>query len=275
MPRGKKYANSAEAQEARDRAIARWREQSDGHGQNYEPWLTVPRTPSRGRAHRILGRASEREHHLLSDIEANCLYLLDAFDDVVDIREQYPLLPLERTIGIAEENGLKHSSHPHWKFPVVMTTDFLVTRRGEFETYLEAYAAKPSTELSHERTLEKLEIEKKLWERQSVPWYLITERELPKGLLHNLKWFAPARDLYDYHVSGDRLTLVLDELYLAITTVDKPLSTLCSLMDGRLGLRAGTSLMAVRHAFAMKQWQVDITVAIDPDQPLKGLLRVN
>ncbi|MGP7816533.1 TnsA endonuclease N-terminal domain-containing protein [Niallia sp. 01092] len=46
---------------------------------------------------------------------------------IVDIREQFPLLPIEETIIIAEELGIKHPTDPNTGEPVVMTTDFLVT----------------------------------------------------------------------------------------------------------------------------------------------------
>ncbi len=45
----------------------------------------------------------------------------------MDIREQFPLLPIEETIIIAEELGIKHPTDPNTGEPVVMTTDFLVT----------------------------------------------------------------------------------------------------------------------------------------------------
>ncbi len=275
MPQGKKRMDAAEAQAAQDKAIAKWRKTGDGHGQNYEPWLTVRRVPSHGRVSRVLGRVTGRVHHLMSDLETNTFYVLDASDNVLDIREQYPLLPLEETLEIAEANTLKHPKHPRWKGPIIMTTDFLVTRGGDLGDYQEAWSVKPSSVLSNKRALEKLEIERLFWQARSTPWYLITERELPKGLLHNLRWLAAARDLSDFHVPADRLEGVLDELYLTITVSDEPLASLCSQMDGRLGLRAGTSLTAVRHALATKRWHVDLTKAIDPDRPSLGLTRID
>lgn len=46
---------------------------------------------------------------------------------MVDIREQFPLLPLRRTEEIAKQLGIKHAHLDG--VPVVMTTDFLITLR--------------------------------------------------------------------------------------------------------------------------------------------------
>lgn len=73
--------------------IARFRKEGRGQGQgaDYKPWLTVRDVPSRGRSHRSLGMTTGRAHHFLSDIELRSFLLFDWVQDVVDIREQFPL----------------------------------------------------------------------------------------------------------------------------------------------------------------------------------------
>ena len=53
-----------------------------------------------------------RQHEFLSDLERNYFYLTEFSDAVLDIREQFPLLPQEETIVIAEELGIKHPADP-------------------------------------------------------------------------------------------------------------------------------------------------------------------
>ena len=60
-------------------------------------------------------------------MERNYFYLTEYPDFVVDIREQFPLLPLEETIVIADELGIKHPTDSKTHEPIVMTTDFLLT----------------------------------------------------------------------------------------------------------------------------------------------------
>ncbi len=60
-------------------------------------------------------------------MERNYFYLTEFSDVILDIREQFPLLPQEETIVIAEELGIKHPADPKTGDPIVMTTDFLLT----------------------------------------------------------------------------------------------------------------------------------------------------
>lgn len=68
-----------------------------GHGSDYKPWINIQDVPSLGRVSRIKGIKTNRQHEFLSDLERNFFYLLEYSNNVVDIREQFPLLPLEET----------------------------------------------------------------------------------------------------------------------------------------------------------------------------------
>jgi hypothetical protein len=98
-----------------------------GAGHDYKPFIQAHdnKVASEGWKTRHLGWKTKRIHHTLSNHERNYLYYLEWLDEVVDIREQFPLLPRSRTEEIAEQLGIKH---PHLDdVPVVMTTDFVVT----------------------------------------------------------------------------------------------------------------------------------------------------
>ncbi|AQT84734.1 Transposon Tn7 transposition protein TnsA [Paenibacillus larvae subsp. larvae] len=78
-------------------------------------------------------------------------------EEVIDIREQFPLLPLEKTMFIAEKLGIRHPIDPKTKHPIVMTTDMLLTvRKGEDVSFI-AHSIKPVNKLN-KRILEKLQI---------------------------------------------------------------------------------------------------------------------
>lgn len=101
------------------------------------PWLRVQDVPSRGRSHKIPGVKVERLHHLLSDLERAYLLVCEFSEDVVDIREQYPLLPVESTQAIARAIGVRYPKYKATTLPLVMTTDFLLTVKqpsGDFKT---------------------------------------------------------------------------------------------------------------------------------------------
>lgn len=163
MTRGKPMSMSRKITEGR----------GQGYGSKYKPWLYVHEVPSKGQVSRIKGWKTERPHHLMSQLEKNYFYLLEWDDNVVDIREQYPLLPVRETMSIASQLGFKHPVK--LKTPFVMTTDFLVTYRAGIGNTLEAIAVKPSNQLDNRRTLQKLEIERQYWLKRNIPWKVVTE----------------------------------------------------------------------------------------------------
>ncbi|WP_243055068.1 TnsA endonuclease N-terminal domain-containing protein [Pseudomonas sp. BP01] len=161
-----------------------------GAGAGYMPWLRVQDVPSRGRSHKILGVKVERIHHLLSDLERAYLLVCEFSEDVVDIREQYPLLPVESTQAIARAIGVRYPKYTGTTLPLVMTTDFLLTVKqpnGDFKTV--ARTIKYQHDLKGKdavRTLEKLEVERRFWMSQGVDWSIVTEELFTPDLIKNL-----------------------------------------------------------------------------------------
>jgi hypothetical protein len=79
-----------------------------GYGDKYIPWIFTHEVPSNGRTHNILGWKHRRVYHLLSDGELWAFLRLQMQDNVFDIREQFPLLPLVKTLKIAEKFNIEH-----------------------------------------------------------------------------------------------------------------------------------------------------------------------
>lgn len=185
--RGRRFKTQAD--------IDRYIEQGygQGEGQNYKPWLRVQDVPSRGRSHKVAGSKVDRTHHLLSDVEFAYFLTLEFSERVIDIREQYPILPVEETQDIAASLGIKYPTYPGTKVPCVLTTDFLVTCLGGDDLpRLAARTAKteedllPSPEL--EWTLQKLEIERWYWMEKIGDWQLVTNGCVGPTISHNLQW---------------------------------------------------------------------------------------
>ena len=238
-----------------------------GAGAAYQPWLRIQDVPSQGLVHRIKGWKTGRVHHLLSKLELAYFLILEWSPQVVDIREQYPLLPLAETVTLAEQCGVRHPTDPRSKAPIVMTTDFLVILSGQRWPVEQARTVKPVTALANQRTREKLEIERRYWARRQVDWGIVTEREIPQVLANNLELLRSYRDL-----SG-RLTLAEAQLKAVevivaayIMNMDVPLREAAARCDQRLDLEAGTSLTVAYHLLATRQWQTDLNRPLDPAQ---------
>jgi hypothetical protein len=141
-------------------ACERWLKQGYGRGSNelYKPWINIRNFPSYGRSTAIRGLTVPRIHELFSDLEKMAFTLADFSQDVIDIREQFPLLPLNHIQALSTQVGItypKVSGHP-W----IMTTDLLLTLKGN--RYL-AIAVKPSTKLLIKSVRDKLELERLWW----------------------------------------------------------------------------------------------------------------
>jgi len=97
-----------------------------GSGKDYKPWLNIQDVSSLGRSSRLKGIKTGRQHEFLSDLERNYFHITEFSDYVIDIKEQFPLLPQEETLLIAEELGITHPKNPKTGEPIVITTDFLL-----------------------------------------------------------------------------------------------------------------------------------------------------
>ncbi|WP_234888182.1 TnsA endonuclease N-terminal domain-containing protein [Aeromonas caviae] len=135
-----------------------------GEGSSYKPWLRVQDVSSCGNSGKILGIKSGREHHTLSEHESCFFYLAEFCDSVIDIREQFPLIPIDLSIKVAKTLGVVHPTNPKSSHPNVLTTDFLLTRSDGMHTWYEAVCVKPASHLADKRTAEKLDLERVWWQ---------------------------------------------------------------------------------------------------------------
>jgi hypothetical protein len=112
---------------------------------------------------------------------------------VIDIREQYPLLPRGETISIARELGIDHPCYPDSDTPTVMTTDLVLTVLGvssrEILPLSLKYASEPTPDgdddEKYKRTIEKLR-SKTILVQACPRWLLCTEKLLPLNRVQNL-----------------------------------------------------------------------------------------
>lgn len=165
-----------------------------GYGSNYLPWLRVNDVSSHGKSTKVDGIKTERTHQLLSGIESDFLFIAEYNSRVVDIREQFPLFPLDLIVRVANEAGINYPIISESNDPCVLSTDFLLTLMdGDKISYL-AVAIKKSEELNDPKTIKRLEIERLWWAAIGSIWMLVTEKQVNKIIARNIAWFsAPLR----------------------------------------------------------------------------------
>ncbi|WP_345315387.1 TnsA endonuclease N-terminal domain-containing protein [Ferrimonas gelatinilytica] len=225
----------------------------------YMPWLRVQDVNSCGNSGKIEGLKFGRTHHTLSEHESCLFYIAEFSDSIIDIREQFPLLPLDLSVKIAQTLGVDHPVNPQspGKEINVMTTDFLLTRTDGTTTWYEAVSVKPEDKLKDQRTAEKLDIERTWWQLQGIPFHVFVMTEQNKIQSKNIQWFtAPLRhgasfpdDLMDHaRALTHHGTVLIEEV--------------CNTFVQEIGIEHDDALVLFKVLLATKQ------VVVNLDKPI-------
>jgi hypothetical protein len=254
--------------------IDKWIKEGRGSGQgsNYKPWLNIQDVSSLGRSTRLKGIKTGRQHEFLSDLERNYFYLTEYSDFVFDIREQFPLLPLEETIVIAEELGIKHPTDPKTNEPIVMTTDFLLTidkGQGVFEV---ARTIKMKDELLKERVLEKFEIEREYWQRRDIDWGIVTEEEISKTMARNISYVHDYYNARDYDVFREMSEQHIEDLSISLMqrllNKNSSFRAIVNEFDIDTHLPSGSGVTLFYHLLAQKIIRINMKETLNLEQPI-------
>lgn len=242
-----------------------------GHGPKYKPYIRVQEFGSRGLSLRVWGgHLTRRIHHYFSQLEYlwHCYFLSQKA--VVDIREQFALLPQQRTLALAETLGIRHPADPRSNHPVVMTTDIVVTfvRHGRLQH--EAFSVKPSKGLEDARTLDKLSLELRFWREHDIPFHLVSEKELPYDRARNFHMLH--HHMVDLHrrvsLSNDRIRDVAEAMTMQVQDTDQQLRHIATKCDTQFSLKPGNSLSIAFYLIATGFWDVDLGKRIRTWQPI-------
>ena len=173
--------------------VQRWIKDSLGQGEGvgYKPFMRVRDVPSHGLSSMVRSPVTGRTHHYLSKHEFAVHLLAEYAPRILDIREQYALLPWDETQSIAAQLGIKHPIIPGTQTPAVLTTDLLLSLKEPDGIRLVAVCVKLTNDLKP-RTLEKLLLERLYWNRRGIQWFLATEKNLPLVRAQNLAFFENA-----------------------------------------------------------------------------------
>lgn len=240
-----------------------------GSGGRYKPWLRVQDVPSHGTSAKIQGIKTGRVHHLLSEGESCCFFQAEFLERVVDIREQFPLLPLPLCMGIAELLGIHYPRIPSTSTPVVMTTDLLLTCQEGNKTWYEAISVKQEDSLHDKRVAEKLDIERIWWELMGVPFTVFVPSVISKIQSKNIEWAtSPLRQ--EIEIADSSLRMVLPHLSIGTTLV----SEICDHFSSILAVSPGDALQVFRCLIANKCIKVDLQNSI-PDSGIVTIFQVN
>lgn len=237
-----------------------------GQGFNYKPWLRIQDVKSKGTRSLIYGRKSQRDHHMMSSIESEHFYLAEFSNNVIDIREQFPLLPLNYTQKIARTLGVEHPKHPQSKEPIIMTTDQLLTIDSPQGATYHAISVKPEDESGDLRVLEKIDIERVCWELLGVKFSYFTGNELTRVQSSNLHWATSPFRENPKVFSSDQVDCALSVLAIGQHFIED----LCNQLISMNITSDYDALLLIRFLIADKFIDVDLSTNI----PESGLIDV-
>lgn len=236
--------------------------------EDYKPWITVQDFPSLGRISRIKGLKSKRQHEFLSTLEKKYFFLLDFSPKVENIREQYPLLPIEDTLLIAQELGIEHPTNPKTKELEALSTDFLITlidRNGE--TVEIARTLKYKKDLLEKRVLEKFEIERQYFKKLGIDWGIVTEEDINDSAAMFIEDLYDYQDLRNFESFKDIDNETIEDMKLFFINkcidYEGPLKNMCFYFDKTMDLSLGSGIVMFKHLLISKNISINILEETD------------
>lgn len=138
---------------------------------DYVPWHNVRDIPSRGTSGIPGGVRVDRPFHLLSEYEKIYFMLMERRPRTVDIREQFPILDIKRSLEFCASLGLTHKRKG--AYPEPFTIDFLITEQGSSGLHYRAASVKPQIDDLDEKAQLTLRLEMLWCAEKSIPWTLV------------------------------------------------------------------------------------------------------
>ncbi|BAU29725.1 TnsA endonuclease-like protein [Aneurinibacillus soli] len=241
-----------------------------GTGKDYVPWTKIHDFSSKGRATRIMGIKTGRIHHLHSDNQLRAFLTFEFNDNVIDIRESYPLLDVMEVIDHKENLRFDKFCDKETGEQLVICTNFVLTVIDADGNEIHvARTIKNSSKLDKRITFEKLEIERRYWEVKGVNWKVITDKQLPKQVANNLQWVRETL-LEDSETGKEPLSDILHTHLLK--NMDKQVKDVVKSFDQVEGIATGTGLYLFRYLIAKKKLTVNMSEKINLGHKVKDIL---
>lgn len=235
-----------------------------GIGKDYKPWLLVQDISSKSRSSRIFGSVTtQRVHHLLSDLQLYYFYLLEFDDQVIDIREQYPLLDFHGQNLSVDEDLAKKLFDLKTQVPHIFTVSFLVTRKGnKGEPFYQARIIKQSQELEKKATIQRIELQRRYFEKMGIDFGIVTEKEINKQLARNIGWALNAYDIQDYLDLISNLAFLKTDMLEYFSNPSETFQRIFTRLEKTYQLDEGLGLILFKHLIANKEVKLDLNKKI-------------
>ena len=222
--------------------------------------LKVTTFSSKGRATRIYGYKTNKIHHLQSENQLRIFLILEWSNSVKYIEENVELKDLEIIIDDLENLRLDKFSDKETGQLYQLHTNFLVTIKKNNGEEQIAISVKSLSELERKTVIEKMEIERRYWKEKGVSFHVITEKEIDKQFVENIKWVREAfidKSIENKEEIKEKLYYFLQEYK------EKVIMDALNKFDEEEKLKAGTALFILRYLIATKEIEINVKEKLD------------
>ena len=242
----------------------------------YDPLIKVWSGPKGTRRHFLKGFKSDRNHHFLSDGEYRAGIYYESLPNVIDYFEQFPLWDIELAVRIANDMNIRYPMDKDGEAYVMSTDLFCREYDPELKKIVKvAYTYKPLDSfdfnskhpVSINRTLEKLELERRYYFEKNIRFEIVTDAHISKNCAHNLKAHRASAFYKDEFVEHEaRFINSFMDLWFAQenTSIRDHLARLKPI----LGLGQEDLMALFQWSIWTHQIPADLEIKINPFRPL-------
>lgn len=243
----------------RDGWVDQWK-RKNAQGSGYYSFLTTQDVKSEGSKNRSPDFENPHKDRNFLSLNESFYYLILLFDPrITSIKEQYPLLEVEKTQFIAKELGLRHPTYPYSdNVATVVTSDFVCDTIYRKPV---VYSVKDERAFEDDELKEKYQnnqkIEKVFWATQNTPWHLVRGAQIKNTFTENLE-----KIVVDLKLS-DELTALFKQWIMFVVNHwlhfnMKPITHLLDKTVSLFGVSFEQATSLLQHAFWHRYVKVDL-----------------
>lgn len=226
-------------------------------------------TNSVGERHRVRSRLTGRTHHYLSRGEVAYHYVAELAPRVLDIREQYPIIPVKETLKIAKALKVRHPYRGSEPFEVTIDLMLSVDDQNGGVLYV-ARSVKPSAELEKPDVQARLALECAACRSRGIPWKLVTESLANSEVRSRGRWlFKVFKDFPDYTCDEKVAAAFIDAL--STRQLTEPLRAVIVGAGKACGLPYEEAVNLFKFLVCTRRVRVDLSASLALKDPHPAL----
>lgn len=232
--------------------------------------LKVTTFSSTGRASRIYGHKTRKIHHLQSDNQLRVFLILEWSNKVKYIQENIELKDIEATIYNVDNLRLDKFRNKETNELYQLHTNFLATIKNDNEEMQVAISIKSISELERKTVIEKIEIERRYWKAKQIEFYIITEKEINKQFVENIKWVREVLVNNGIEIKEE----IAEKLYYFLqNNAECKVTNMLDEFDKVENLKFGTALFILRYLIAKKEIEINMKEKLDLSKSIQDSIK--